>query len=103
MLLFVCINKPISTLTDLTVPTPFVIVETFENLGSDCSTSPSTLTEWRTIIRSGSEYGADGVPYTVSTNMQVTYTFHDLFLTVLHPGEVLTGVCLILLSLPYKY
>ena len=60
---------------------------------SGCSTAPVTLTEWRTITLHGTPYAADGVSYTVDdTTVSVTYIFHDLYLTLLNPGDVYTQV-----------
>jgi hypothetical protein len=42
----------------------------------------------------GSAYAADGVPYTVGQTVpiSITYIYHNLFLTLLKPGDTLTEV-----------
>jgi len=69
-----------------------MIVETFFDVPSVCVTGPATVTEWRTMWLSGSGYAAEGVPYTIPGDTLVTYTFQELVLTLLKPGDVLTQV-----------
>jgi len=76
-------------LTDLRFPVPFTYVEPFSNIVG-CSTSPFVWVEWRTIYASGTAYPAETVTISmVETNTMVTYTFSNLYLTDLSPGEVL--------------
>jgi hypothetical protein len=69
-----------------------MIVETFYNVPSACVTGPATVTEWRTMWLSGSGYPAAGVSYTIPSDTLVTYTFQELLLILLKPGDVLTQV-----------
>ena len=84
--------QPLTTLSDLRINMPLEIVETFNTCAPDCVTVPVMLTEWRTIWLNGTGYAADGVPYTWPTNAMATYTFHNLFLTALNPGDTMTQV-----------
>ena len=55
--------------------------------------SPQTVTEWRTAWVRGTPYAADGVAITFqSATLSITYTFHDLFITLLTPGDIITQV-----------
>ena len=68
------------------------MIETFVGVPTDCAAAPVTVTEWRTMWVSGNGYAADGVRYLIQSDMTVAYTYHDLFLTLLNPGDVMTQV-----------
>lgn len=82
----------LTTLMDLRIQTPLTYVETYFSVESDCSTNPFTFTETRTAFLNGTSYTADIVTITISSVTFVTYTFPDLLLNFLTPGEVITQV-----------
>jgi hypothetical protein len=69
-------------------------VETFTNVASACSVSPFTQTLWRTAIVQGTMYPAIVTTQTFAQpgTTSITYTFPDLLLTMLTPGELITLV-----------
>jgi len=86
----------LTTFTDLRATTAFTYVETYYNI-TDCDTSPFIFTEWRTAYVRGSTYAGNTVTITLqSGNTFVTYTFPDLIVTLLQPGDTVIMVSLLL-------
>jgi hypothetical protein len=82
----------LTTLTDLHATTAFTYVETYYDI-TDCETAPFIYTEWRTAYVRGSSYPGDTVTITLqSGNTFVTYTFPDLRVTLLQPGDTMIMV-----------
>jgi hypothetical protein len=81
----------LTTLTDLRIATPFTFAYTaFE---SDCGSY--SFTEWRTAFVRGTSYPGGTVTYEVvspSANVSCTFTFQDLLLTDLLPGDFIAMV-----------
>lgn len=54
---------------------------------------PLTWTEWRTAYVRGTPYPGDTVTVTLQfSDTEVTYSFPDLILTILQPGDEITMV-----------
>ena len=89
------IIQGLSTLSDLNLDGPFTYVETFSSPAPDCATDPATVTEWRTAYIDETAYYALPTSYTlqvVTETFYVTYTYPDLILTLLKPGDVIYQV-----------
>jgi hypothetical protein len=59
---------------------------------SACSTNPEIITEWRTAVVNGVTYPGETVSATISGPTSLTYTFPQLILTLLKPGDVISQV-----------
>lgn len=82
-----------TTLNDLLVPTPFTNVEQYDVLNTSCSTGTVTVTVSRTAWIGNAFYPADIETFTVSFfNTTITYTYPQLLLTLLRPGDLITLV-----------
>jgi hypothetical protein len=85
-------SQNLTTLTDLRETTALTYVETYYNI-TDCETSPFIYTEWRTAYVRDSTYPGNTVTITLqSANVLVSYTFPDLILTLLQPGDTVIMV-----------
>jgi hypothetical protein len=70
-------------------------VETYSDaFMSNCSASPEIITEWRTAYVNGQAYPGLAVTGTISSPTWLTYTFPELILTLLQPGDVISQVIL---------
>ena len=59
----------------------------------DCSTDPLVWTEWRTAVVRGTSYSGNTVTNSLGvSDTAATYTFPDLILTILEPGDQITMV-----------
>ena len=71
--------------------TPFTYIESFTSV--DCRSTPLTWTEWRTAYVNGTPYPGNTETITLQfSNTEVTYTFSNLILNILQPGDEITMV-----------
>lgn len=80
-------------ITDLVTPTP--LTYTWTAGVYDCSKSPTTLTDWDTIIHSKTSYTALPVICSFTALAEAAffaYTYPDLIVTNIKPGDTLTFV-----------
>ena len=81
--------------TDLRTPTPLLFVDTYQAL--DCVTSTSTARAEMTAVLSATSYAAKPVTYSfigLSSSHSLTYTFPELLMTLMNPGDVIRVVSL---------
>jgi hypothetical protein len=81
-------------LSNLDVVAPFTYVETYSSPAADCATDPGTVTQSRTVYVNGNSYLALVRSFTIQfpTTFYCTYTYPDLILTLLSPGDVIVEV-----------
>ncbi len=85
--------QPIANISDLRDSTAFTYVETASSTEmSGCSTDPATLTEWRTAYVNGIAYPGETVVATITGPTSFIYTFPQLIVSLLAPGDVITQV-----------
>jgi hypothetical protein len=88
-------SQDLTTLSNLDIDAPFTYVETFSSPAADCQTDPATVTEYRTAYVNGETYYALAVSYTLQVptlTFYRTYTYPNLILTLLNPGDVIYQV-----------
>jgi hypothetical protein len=82
-----------TSLADLRTPTPYVFIETY--FYTDCTESlfPVPITVLYTAIYYGSSFFADAqtIPF-ITPSCTLAFTFSDILMTNLSPGNVITVV-----------
>ena len=80
-------------MADLRTPTPYTF--TLSALASGCATDPQTLTDWVTWDVDGTNFPAATaatITFSAASFVYATFTFPDMTVTSLTPGERLTLV-----------
>ena len=89
-------KNPVANVTDLNFGVPLTVVHSFIGMAA-CSADPMTVTEWRAasvLDRQTQQFLADTAIITISNGGTIhpTFTYSDLILTDLEPGDLIVEV-----------
>jgi hypothetical protein len=87
-------GQTLENLNDLRTPTPYTF--TITALASGCATAPTTITDLVTWEVDGTPFPAEQaatVTFSAASIVYAVFTFPNMIVTSLTPGEPLTLVC----------